>query len=235
MSDILNSVRAAPATPPAALGGAASVSFGIRHRGRVPAQFVGLARDLRNRILKSSARTDAIAEALISPLRRKPGFTPMPRHRLLASIPRKWRQMADLGRLNLIAEFERGVLRISELRVVADGVTISDEGWAEDEPGLAVALYDLIISPPRFSERMRPIAVLGLHALARRYQRSLDRTDAGVLANIRPLANGGLAAIKTPGEFSIQAPGGGRWVSSVQPGDKILLIRTFYGDFDYEK
>jgi hypothetical protein len=135
--------------------------------------------------------------------------------------------------LRLLAEFDRGQLRILELRVLVDGVVITAEGWDDAEPALAITLYDLAVAPPSFSEKLIPLSVIGLHALARRYQRGADYSDAAVLDDLRVLARDGLAAFKAGGEFAIPAPSGGRWIGAVRPEDRVVIIRTYFGN-DYK-
>jgi hypothetical protein len=70
------------------------------------------------------------------------------------------------------------------------------------------------------------IAGVGLHALARRYQRGADRTDTAVLGDLLPIATDYRAVARAKGEFSIPA-GGGSWIGACGPFDAVAIVRTF--------
>jgi hypothetical protein len=100
------------------------------------------------------------------------------------------------------------------------------------QPALAIVLRSLAVKPPAFEERSIVLACVGLHALARRYQRGAARDDAAVLADLHPLGRGGLEAFRDGGEFAIPAPGGGRWIGAVAPHDRTVMVRTFFAESD---
>lgn len=197
-----------------------------RHNGsQVPAEWIGRARALRTKVAATTATATAIAEGLVAPLRPRPGFLPMPKHALLREFPAVWKRgMPAFGRLRLVAGFEGGKLQVVELRT--EPMAITAAGWSEDEPAIAVILKTLVIRPPEFEEKAIILAVAGLHALARRYQRSRERADDAVLRDLLPLARGAVNLARAGGgEFAIPIPAGGRWIGSATEG--VVNVRTF--------
>src|SRR5437764_14911833 len=109
----------------------------------------------------------------------------MPRQAHLAALHRRWRALPAFGRMRLTSKFDKGRLRITEMRVEPDRISLP--GWDSGELALAIVLRMLTIRPPAFSQRMMPLAFIGLHALARRYERGAARDDAAVLRDLAPL------------------------------------------------
>jgi len=180
---------------------------------------------LRDRIAAVNASADAEAEALLQPFRPVAGFTPMPRHDHLRRLARRWRALPAFGRLRLVAKFDFGKLQIVELRVAPAGIVAA--GWSEEEPAFAVMLRTVAIAPPEFVETTRLLAAVGLHGLARRFERGADRTDDAVLRDLLPLACGCPAAIRAGGDFAIPVPGTGAWIGAIAADGATALARTF--------
>ncbi len=192
---------------------------------RIPVQYIGQARQLRNRLAVAYSDHEAAAERLIAPFRARPGFAPMPPHAWLRALAQDWRALPGFGRLRLFAEFDREAgLRIAELRVVPSRIKLA--GWTEDEPAVAVELRSVVIRPPDFKDAKLTMATAGLHGLARRYQRDASRDDASVLRDLFALTRGVPRASLAGGEFAIPAAGGGRWIGSASDGGAVL-VRTF--------
>jgi hypothetical protein len=193
--------------------------------GRVPVEWIGRARALRKRIAAAHPNTEATTEALIFPLRPRPDFAPQYGPRMLHLAASRWRALPDLGRLRLVARLEAGKLDLAELRLVPSRIDAAR--WSEDEPALGVMLRTVAVAPPTFEEKALLIVGVGLHALARRYERGADRADRAVLADLLPIAVGYPALIRARGEFAVPVRGGGRWIGAVSAGDAVALVRTF--------
>jgi hypothetical protein len=76
------------------------------------------------------------------------------------------------------------------------------------------------------------IADIGVHALARRYQRGWDIDDRSVVLDLAPLGTKWASTVKAGGEFRIQAArGDGEWIGEVTTVEgrdlPVLLVRTF--------
>jgi hypothetical protein len=190
-------------------------------------EFVGLARQLRTKVAEAHARYETAAEALITPFRPRPGFTPMPRRAMLERLLRRYRAQRSLSRLRLISKFEDGKFQIIELRAEPSRMTLP--GWEDAELAVTVSLHALVIRPPAFSQLTLPLACVGLHALARRFQRGADRTDRTVLCDIEALGRGWRTAVQGTMEFEVPAPGGGRWIGAQHLLGEVpvLAVRTF--------
>jgi hypothetical protein len=194
--------------------------------GRVPVEFIGRARQLRNRIADSHAEATAATEQLILPLRPRPDFAPLYGRSVLRVAAARWRALPAFGRLFLLSELDNGKLTLAEVRAGASRMSLS--GWDAKELALSISLRTIDIAPASFGERAAMLAVLGLHALARRYQRGYENTDDSVLRDLAPIGREFVAAAATFGEFKIPA-GGGRWIGAVanSNGSPVLAVRTF--------
>jgi hypothetical protein len=121
---------------------------------------------------------------------------------------------------------------LTELRVAV--TTIKREDWgAGDEPALSVQMVAVKTHPYRSETSL--IADVGLHALARRFQRGWAADDGSVLVDLVPLGYGWARTVKAGPEFRIEAPlGQGQWVGAVsEVADRalpVLLVRSFIGE-----
>lgn len=194
--------------------------------GKVPVEFIGRARQLRNRIAESHAEATAATEQLILPLRPRPDFAPLYSRSVLGIGAARWRALPAFGRLFLLSELNNGKLTLAEVRARASRMSLP--GWDVKEPALSISLRAIDIAPASFSERAAMLAVIGLHALARRYQRGYEHTDDAVLRDLAPIGREFVTAVSTFGEFRIAA-GGGFWIGAVanSNGSPVLCVRTF--------
>ena len=101
-------------------------------------------------------------------------------------------------------------------------------GWGEAEPALALSVMVVACEPPRFACTSARVAHVGLHALARRYQRGDGTTDAEMRRSLNPIAQAARDAIGGAGEFAVEAAGG-RWVGTVMLAGRspVLAVRSF--------
>ena len=140
-----------------------------------------------------------------------------------------WRALPATGRLLLTAEFNpkpEPKLLIAEVRCVPTRLVLPD--WDADELALSIWLRSIRIRPPECRETTTFLAVVGLHALARRFERGERRADAAVLRDLAPVGRGYPAAVAAGVEFAIPA-GTGRWIGAVMQasGAPVLAVRTF--------
>jgi hypothetical protein len=197
--------------------------------GRVPAEFIGLARQLRRRIVKAHPEAAMAAEQLTLPLRPREDFAPIYGRSVLRVAAARWRALPAFGRLHQVTQLAAGKLELIDLRV--EPSRIEAERWDADEPALALSLRTIVIEPPAYDEKDRLIVGIGLHALARRYERGSQRTDAAVLRDLVPLALAYPEIARARGEFAIPLSGGGRWIGTVgSPTDAVAVVRTFVRD-----
>ena len=98
------------------------------------------------------------------------------------------------------------------------------------EAELAIGIWStaVISKPPQFAFERTLLADVGLHALARRYERGAGRDDDAVLRDLAVLSHASKGAIDKGGEFAIPA-GEGKWIGSVTTvkGSPALGVRTF--------
>jgi hypothetical protein len=194
----------------------------------VPAQWRGRARLLCQKVLAHAVEVERAAEVILQPIRPRPGFLPIPKRNRLEWIANAWRaQPRGISRLRSVVSYEPGRLQICELRLTPVSV-VGDETWqGREELGLGVALFEACCSPPEpYGDRETVVAIAGLHAIGRCFQRAPDRRDERVLADLAALAEGGLRALaRGLGEFEIPTASGGRWIGAVQ--ETGCMVRTF--------
>jgi hypothetical protein len=205
-------------------------------RPRVPVEYIGRARDLVRRLERSDDIAVVAMAAAAYPLvdrHRKEHRTL--RAELLADAARHWRiNMPLFGRLDRRIELERKRLRINERRCSA--ATMTDKRWTVTEPGVSVINHVLHAEPHNVVARVELHAQIGLHALARRYQRDpRHTTDDDLFADLLAVADAypALVPIAPKTEFKIEAKFG-LWIGQVdavrnQGGYtvKIASVRTF--------
>jgi len=201
-------------------------------KDRVPAEFIGKARTLRALLSSADSTYDKLFEVIFARFRPRPGFIPMPRHAFLARVPGVYRDtMPRTGRLRLTATWTNKELRITELR--ARGNTITALDWDDFELAVEIAIHAIVIAPTAkppgsgFREVHQTVAGLGLHALARRYQRGADQNDTAVVRDLAALGTACAPALAKGGEFRIPVADGGVWVGSKV--ESYLLVRTYIG------
>jgi hypothetical protein len=122
-----------------------------------------------------------------------------------------------------------GRLVINEMRLVA--TRISTPEWdGGDEPALSIEMIAIGTHPLTIGREL--IADIGLHALARRYERSRPNDDGSVILDLAPLGCRWASTVKQGGEFAIAAArGGGHWKGVLSRVEgrllPVLMVRTF--------
>jgi hypothetical protein len=103
--------------------------------------------------------------------------------------------------------------------------------WAgEPEPSLSVELR-LLLTSPSFAEERRLVVDVGLHAVARCFERGRPNDEQAVLRDLKALADRYRAAVAAGGDFEIAVKSGGSWRGEVTrvKGEPVLAVRTFVG------
>jgi hypothetical protein len=176
---------------------------------RVPVEFIGQARVLLGRIGRAHDLWVEAAEQLTAPLSPRGDFRPQFTRQSLALLAARWRALPEWGRLRIVAKTDGARLQVLETRLIPFRCAKVD--WDEFEPSVAVALSAVGMAlPAGFTVETRPIAVVGLHALARRYERGSDRSDSAVLRDLSVFGRAWPEAALEP-EFEIPALRGGQW------------------------
>jgi hypothetical protein len=206
-------------------------------------EFIGRARALKSRLDNAAHASEAAMQAIFGPAAadyrrrsRKAGSSLRPE--TLLEIERDWHKIPTDGGLGVTTKRDRRSLFIEDVRIAP--ATITNEIWGgpdQRETCLCIVRITLEISPKRVAWRTATIASLGLHGLARRFQRGFDISDQAVLHDLGLLATAARGLIKeAPGsEFTVPTPSGGSWRGSVGPFcnlQKIVApaanVRTFW-------
>ncbi len=174
-------------------------------------------------------RFEAAADAIIKPLRPRAAWPSPTKPSYLRDVARRYRALRSICRLDLIARVVvDGKLTLRELRLAPGRMRF--RGWDADEPSIRIVMRWL--GCPDLAEGAADIAELGLHSLARRFERGRPADDGAVLRDVRAMARGYLNANDPSGEFTVETPCG-RWFGAVtipagegdHPG--VLTVRTF--------
>jgi len=174
---------------------------------RVPSEHVGRARLLRDRTAAAHTKWADAAERLTAPLRPRGDFSPTFTKQSLSVMAARWKSLPEFGRLRCVARNDGARLQILETRIVPFRVVMAD--WAKEELSIAVTLQVVEMRiPAAFAATTKLIAVIGLHALARRYERGEDRRDVAVLRDLSVFGRAWPAAVRTGGDFDIPAARG---------------------------
>jgi hypothetical protein len=199
----------------------------------VPAEFVGRARALREKIAKAQGPYGKAVEQLIRPLRPRPAWPPPTHPRYLRRLAVAVDAAARGSICSLFSEIQTGKqklsISISDLVVTAE--TLLLPGWCSPEPALRVVLHitECQRRPFSYAYSAVPLGVLGLHALSRRFERGRPNGDADVLSDLRPLLGAFRRAIRTTAaEFRIATPAsGGAWLGQLTEDGASIAVRTF--------
>jgi hypothetical protein len=185
----------------------------------VPAEFVGLARQfIRDARVQGAEKAKQLNRLL------DPAFERLVRHPdramrdgQLRALAKAWEALASPFRV----AFETGIDRrgrkgfITEVTACPASLEFVDE-WNEQALSLLVFRFEapatkLFAKPgDRRSHAMWMMATIGLHALARRYQRGGDRSHAAIVRDLSALTNAAHRDYATGKPFRIEA-GRGAW------------------------
>jgi hypothetical protein len=198
--------------------------------GRVPAEFVGKARSLRDRIAKATADFEEQANRVLYPLSPRVGWPAPGRGDWLKGLVTRYRALKSPCRIDMASRIEPdGRLVINEMRLVATRIT-TPEWDGGDEPALSIEMI-AIGTHPLLIERAL-LADVGLHALGRRFERARPNDDGAVLLDLAPLGYRWASTVRVGGQFTVAAArGDGFWKGVVSEVDgralSVLLVRTF--------
>jgi hypothetical protein len=190
--------------------------------GEVPREFTGLARLFRQTVHAENERMceyllDRV-QPIIERLDRKPSLRPD--HLLL--IRNAWDTMPQQFRLSNEFTGNHKHFRFNEARIFAAKWEKADELWSSPEPGILLQLNVLSWRGGDLEHFLMPLALVGLHALGRWFERTgSDDTDS-LLHDLKPLIYAEHDAKRVP-------CGSGTWIGeSVSiDRDRVLRIKTF--------
>ena len=173
---------------------------------RIPVEFVGLARAFRSEVLRIDKQMDCALATLTAPLRARLARHPRLRHEMIAGTTRLYGMMVPaafrIGAVKVMKD--RAEFCISEARLTA--TWLHDDAWgdAERESGVALCRFVLVVHDRRLREHWHPMAIVSLHALARRVERSSERDHDALLRDLSLLVDTGDVVgerIDTPNGF----------------------------------
>ena len=143
---------------------------------------------------------------------------------MISVIADTWmHELPAFGRLHCAVERVSGGMHITETRV-ATMLFQPPEWQGASEYAVYLLSIEIGVLRGRMNINAKRLAVVGLHALARRYERGSGQTDDALLFDIGALAQHPLP----DGEFAFPIPTGGRWVGAAQ--NREASVRTFIGD-----
>lgn len=215
------------------LSPAVAIAEPVTRIPRIPygAEFLGRAREFRRRFIDSDLQATTIFDDIAEPLVER-GRHPIPRAEMLATAALRYRrEMPATGRLALTIEHRRLRLLIHDTRVGVSDFRLAH--WKNDEAGLAVMRLEIEAAPRRIHGGLTNFAVVSLHALGRRLQRSFSIFDASVMSDLGALVEAYDAHTHIGREFMVPA-GDGAWAGCVietmsKKGrrQRTLAVRTF--------
>jgi hypothetical protein len=195
----------------------------------VPREFVGLARQLWQRVDAEAQIVNPEQRSLIGQLEQlapRKGFRQRKVLPTLRSVTARWRHLPHFARLAFKVTGSAERFTLIEVRATPARMTMI--GWETDELAIGIRLTEISFKHRVLDIKRRPLGDACLHALARRYQRGEDRSDAAVMAELWELAQAFPERAAAGGDFRVPA-GGGYWVGERvrYHGGPHLAARTF--------
>jgi hypothetical protein len=157
----------------------------------------------------------------------------------ISGFERQWRQtIPDEGRIGLEIERSNRALIISELRLTR--ASYEDIRWSRPFPQSSIVLMLCtfrLTTPAAFECKRVAIATLGIHTIARRFQRGFNNTDRAIQIDISELALNVSRLLDAEGQtFAIPCPSG-QWVGAIETvslsgghDQRVLNVRSFLPD-----
>ena len=202
---------------------------------RPPAEYLGLARALRWRVAAVDGVITPVLDRALAPLQARLQRHPRRplREASLIDAARVWRSTPAYGRIGQsidISDPRNPAFR--ELRVSA--VRFSCDLWdGGDADGLAISLIMARRVRGRMELDPRILGAASLHAIARRIERSRDRSDTAVFEDLAVLALRWPQMIDHGAdEFVLAAGDEGRWAGRLArlDGNVAALAQTWLSD-----
>jgi hypothetical protein len=200
---------------------------------RVPSEFVGRARQFRQAVLAADTAIAAGLPGLLGPLQARLNRKPTLRPAMVVDLIRRWPEVIpDRYCLARNASVDKNALTISEVRIAASHLHNPAWDGQDWEHGISVAKLNSTTGHGQLRLTVTPVASVSLHALARRYQRSIQRDHAAVIRDLKALA-------RHPQSGKVFTDTGcwcGRVVTTRHEVDgeprplRLLAIRTFIGN-----
>jgi hypothetical protein len=118
----------------------------IPRAGRVGAEWTGRARLLRSKILLAQDAEARAIDAILKPLKPRPGWSSPDRPEWLEGLVGRLEALRHVGRLGLVADVRGSRIRIVELRLRAGRMTFP--GWTQgSEPAVSIAMRAVTTAP----------------------------------------------------------------------------------------
>jgi hypothetical protein len=197
--------------------------------GIVPREFIGLARQLWQRVDAEARIVNPAQLRLIQTLEElepRRGFRQRKVLPTLRSVTARWRHLPSFARLAFKVTGSTERFKLVEIR--ATPAKMHMIGWSEDELAIGIRLTEISFKRRVLDIKRKPLGDACLHSLARRYQRGVDRSDAAVLADLWELAQAFPEQALTGGDFRV-ATRDGYWIGErvKYHGGPHLAARTY--------
>ena len=212
----------------------------LRSPQPVPPEFSGKARALINRFAHQDRPLRVQMAALFQPLKHRMEVAPKQRREDLAAAVRALDLLPTYGLLVHTRDWDRSRRLLDDWRLTLASGAFSKAGWINNslQPSLLIVMLTLKIVPKKASLHCDIIGIIGLHAAARFFQRSLVSDEAALLDDLKDLAlhyDVLLEQSKPRPHRWRHATTNGVWVGDVVKYENRLLVSasSFHGsDFD---
>jgi hypothetical protein len=191
-----------------------------------------------NQVRQASQQFHTAVDDIWPPLKARYQRHHKVRNELLDSALRSWRTtIPTFGRLgDPRIERKNYALSLAEFRLMTGDLNFDHWADAAREPSIAIELVSIVVSRKQCTLDFETTAILSLHALARRYERSVYRETDDVLSDLAPIVKAS-DSLQQHRSFSIDV-GSGCWCGEVvdadfttsnKPPKRVAAIRTFLG------
>ncbi len=159
---------------------------------RVHPEFLGHARTLVAKFKQQDAPLRDHLQRTFAPLKQRmsDGHSPRQRVQDLAAAARNLEQLPTYGLLTHTRDFSLSRRTLDDWRLSVASGSFTKVSWTAPhlEPALLVVMITMKVITGKAALNCDVLIIIGMHALARWFQRSLNVSEAALLADLRDLA-----------------------------------------------
>jgi hypothetical protein len=205
----------------------------------VPREFLGQARAFITRMQRAGRERDRSIAAIMDRIVNRLAGGRRIRYEQFPEIARALTECEYEGRLRFRVEGMLSCRTLTVSEISLNGMKTSLESWQDKTEELTLVLNQstITVSKKDCKLEQHSVGYVGLHGLARRFQRGFDNADAAIFSDMVSIVlAGGHRAVAANADFEVTCPDGSWWGKLVYDNnnnsmDRVVPhLRTFYSN-----